>query len=45
MKVGAERRAEENKKAKIEDVMEGDAMMEAIGAVGFSESDLSTTRR
>ncbi len=37
LKAGAERRAEENKKAKVWDDMDDDAMMEAIGAVGFSE--------
>ena len=40
MKAGAERRAEESKKAKVGDDMDDDAMMEAIGAVGFNESDL-----
>ncbi len=39
-KAGAERRSEENKKAKDGDDMDDDAMMEAIGASGFSESDL-----
>ncbi len=36
----AERRAEANERTKVEDVVEGDAMMEAIGAGDFSESDL-----
>ncbi len=40
MRAGAERRAEENKTAKIVDDVEGDAMMEATGASGLNESDL-----
>ncbi len=38
-RAGAERRAEENKRARVGDDVEGDAMMGAIGAVGLSESD------
>ena len=40
MKAGAERRAEENKKAKVGDDIHGDTMMEAIGAIEFNDSDL-----
>ena len=40
LKASAERRAEENKRAKVGDDVEGDAMAEAIGAIGFSELDL-----
>ncbi len=37
---GAERIAEENKAAKGWDDVDAGAMMEAVGAVGLSESDL-----
>ena len=37
VRAGAERRVEENKRAKVGDDVEGDTMMEAIGAIGFSE--------
>ncbi len=41
LKAGAGRRAEENKRAKVGDDVEGDVMMEAIGACGLNESDLN----
>ena len=40
LKADAERRAEENKKAKVGNDVGGGAMMQAIGAIGFNESDL-----
>ncbi len=40
LKIGAERRAEKNKRAKVGHDVEGDVTMEAIGAIGFNESDL-----
>jgi hypothetical protein len=40
LKAGAERRAEENKRSKVWGDVEGDAMMEAIGAIRLNESDL-----
>ncbi len=40
MKAGAERRTEENKKAKVGEDLDNDTMTEVIGAVGFTESDL-----
>ncbi len=40
MNAGAVRRAEENKKAKVGNDVDDDAMMEATGATGFSVSDL-----
>ena len=40
LRAGAERRAEENKRAKVGDDVEGDAMMEVIGAIGLNGSDL-----
>ncbi len=40
LKAGAERRADENKKAKIGDDMDDETMMVAIGDIGLNESDL-----
>ncbi len=40
MKAGAEQRTEENKKAKVGEDLDNDAMLEAIGAIGFDKSDL-----
>ncbi len=39
LKVGAERRAKENERARVGDGVEGDTMMEALGAIGLNESD------
>ncbi len=39
LRAGSERRAEESERARVGDEVEGDAMMEAIGAVALSESD------
>ncbi len=40
MRASTERRAEENKKANVGDDLDKGAMMEAIGVIGFNESDL-----
>ncbi len=40
MKARAERRAVENKKAKVEEDSDKDTMMEVIGAIGLNQSDL-----
>ncbi len=39
-KAGAQRREDENKKAKIGDDMDDETMVEATGAIGLNESDL-----
>ncbi len=44
LKAGAERRAEENKRAKVGEDLDNDAMREVMGAAGVTESDLSATR-
>ncbi len=41
LKAGSERKAEENKKAKVVEDLDSDAMMEVFGAVGCTETDLT----
>ncbi len=41
LRTDTERRAEENKKAKVGKDLDNDAMMEAIGSLGFTASDLN----
>ncbi len=40
LKAGAERRAEENKKAEVGEELDCDTMMEAIGTIAYNESDV-----